>query len=171
MLEVQLVKMRRSFAILKFVHRQFPTFFRLKMRFFNTYIWPHLYMLSTIFCMLSKFLQNRVCAFYRRCLRLIFCLFECSTVDLHGTFALPTLQDRFRKSLVKRLASVQKHEPDLLDCVLSYKHLYNQYYRHYKEAPFFRNLSVGRPNKRIAAFLNSNCETYLDKLCNFVWDI
>jgi hypothetical protein len=72
MLDGQLAKLRKSYAILKYIHRAFPVFFTLKMRFFQTYTWPHLYTLASIFCLFSTTSQNRVNSFYRRCLRLIY---------------------------------------------------------------------------------------------------
>jgi hypothetical protein len=170
MIDAQLVKMRRAYQILKYIHRQFPMFFSLKSRFFNTYIWPHLYMLSTIYCLLSNTNKNRISAFYRRCLRLTFCLFQCPTISLHSHFALPTLEQRFRKSLKKRMLSIQRHEPDFLDCVLANKHVFNVISRHYREKKFLRAMPQGRPSKRTISFLDADCETFFHKLCKFVWN-
>jgi hypothetical protein len=63
---------------------------KLKMKFFNTYIWPHMHMMATIYY-LSNTARERLAAFYRRCLRLIHFLFQCPTVDLHHHFQLPTI--------------------------------------------------------------------------------
>ncbi|CAF1552707.1 unnamed protein product [Rotaria magnacalcarata] len=43
MIHAQFIKLRKSYAILKYIHCAFPTYFTLKMRFFQTYTWPHLY--------------------------------------------------------------------------------------------------------------------------------
>ena len=103
MLDTQMVKLRKSYSILKHIHRTFPTFFTLKMRFFQTYTWPHLYTLSTIFCILSTSNQNKINSFYRRCLRLIFCIYRVSTNDLHESLKLPTLIEKYRSCLGKRI--------------------------------------------------------------------
>ena len=79
MVDDQLKKYRQTYSILKHIHRQFPTFFKLKHLFFSTYILPHLYSLSTIYCLLSNTLKERLNSFYRRCLRMKYHLFECPT--------------------------------------------------------------------------------------------
>ncbi len=71
MIDTQFIKFRKAYMILKFIHRQFLSFFKLKMKFFNTYIWPHMYMMATIYCLLSTTSRERLASFYRRCLRLI----------------------------------------------------------------------------------------------------
>jgi len=40
----KLQKCRQTYSILKHIHRQFPTFYKLKLLFFNTYIWSHLFL-------------------------------------------------------------------------------------------------------------------------------
>ncbi len=90
MIDAQFLKLRKAYVILKFIHRQFPSFLKLKMKFFNTYIWPHMHMMATIYY-LSNTARERLAAFYRRCLRLIHFLFQCPTVDLHHHFQLPTI--------------------------------------------------------------------------------
>ena len=105
-LDAQLVKTRRSFIIMKYIHKHFAAQFQLRSRFFNAYIWPHMNMLSTIFCICSQSLRNELSAFYRRCLRLINCLYRCPSTNLQDTYGLPALEDRLRKTLRRRLAAI-----------------------------------------------------------------
>jgi hypothetical protein len=95
MIDDQLKKCRQMYSILKHIHRQFLTFYKLKLLSFNTYIWPHLFSMSSIYCLLSNSLKERINSFYRRCLRMIYHLFECPTKDLHLNFHLPTLKEEF----------------------------------------------------------------------------
>ncbi len=44
--------------ILKFIHRQFPSFMKLKIKFFNAYVWSHLYIMSTIYCLFFKTISS-----------------------------------------------------------------------------------------------------------------
>jgi hypothetical protein len=97
MIDAQFIKLRKAHIILKFIHRNFPSFSRLKMKFFNTYIWPHLFIMATIYCLISNTSRERLAAFYRRCLRLIHLLFQCPTEQLHQHFHLPTLERRYKK--------------------------------------------------------------------------
>lgn len=168
MLDAQFVKLRKAYSILKFIHQQFPSFLELKLKFFNTYIWPHLYMLPTIYCLLSSTSRDRVAAFYRRCLRLIYCLFQCPTEDLHDHFKLPTIEQRFKKCLLKRLKTIQQYEPILIDTVLQNKQLINKLHNHYRIKANLRNMPTGRPNKRLAAFIDTDNSTFFDHLCEFV---
>ncbi|CAF2070985.1 unnamed protein product [Rotaria magnacalcarata] len=168
MIDAQFIKLRKAYAILKFIHRQFPSFLKLKIKFFNTYVWPHLYMLSTIYCLFSITSRERIAAFYRRCLRLIYCLFQCPTEDLHEHFKLPTIEHRFKKCLSKRMKSIQRYEPIFIDSVLQNKHLFNMLYHHYRIKANIRNMPAGRPSNRISAFLNTDCSTFFDQLCQFV---
>ena len=54
LIDSQTTKMRKAYSILKFIHKQFPSFFTLKVKFFITYIWPHLYMMATVCCLFSR---------------------------------------------------------------------------------------------------------------------
>jgi hypothetical protein len=45
--------------------------------------------MSTIYCLLSKIPKERINSFYRKCLRMIYHLFQCPTADLHEVFRLP----------------------------------------------------------------------------------
>ena len=85
------------------LYNQYQSAISLKFKFFQAYVWPHMFMMSSIYCLMSHSNQNRLDSFYRRCLRLIYCLFQCPTDDLHNHFKLPTLKDRFRMSLQKRI--------------------------------------------------------------------
>ncbi|CAF2053604.1 unnamed protein product [Rotaria magnacalcarata] len=169
MIDAQFSKLRKAYAILKFIHRQFPSFFELKVKFFNTYIWPHLYMLSSIYCLFSITSRDRVAAFYRRCLRLINCLFQCPTDDLHDHFKLPTIEQRFKKCLSKRMRCIQLYEPIFIDSVLQNKHLLNILYKHYRIKSYLQRMQEGRPNKRLSSFLDKDCYTFFDHLCHFVF--
>ncbi len=161
-----LSKCRKSYSILKHIHRRFPAFFKLKLRFFNTYTWPHLYAMSTIYCLLSKTLREKINSFYRKCLRMIYHLFQCPTTDLHETFRLPTLEEKYRKSLAKRLNNIQQHEQQLIECFLMHKNIVNKTCQHYHEKPCIQSMPRGRPSTRIRNFYN-NSTTYLDNLLNF----
>jgi hypothetical protein len=167
MVDDQLKKCRQTYSILKHIHRQFPTFFKLKLLFFGTYIWPHLYSLSTIYCLLSNTLKERPNSFYRRCLRMIYHLFECPTADLHTKFLLPTLEEKFRKSLKKRLYSIEQHEQELLGCYLMNKNVINKTRQHYLERSCIQYLPRGRPSTRLIEF-HQDTPTFFDKLMVFV---
>jgi hypothetical protein len=169
MIDAQFIKFRKAYMILKFIHRQFPSFFKLKMKFFNTYIWPHMYMMATIYCLLSKTSQERLAAFYRRCLRLIHCLFQCPTEELHRHFQLPTIEQRYRKCLLKRMKNIQLYEPLLIECALQYKYLFIVLYNHYRIRAHLRYMPVGRPTKSLTSFLDNDCCTFLDYLFEFVF--
>lgn len=167
MLDTQFAKLRKSFTILKYIHCAFPIFFKLKLKFFQTYAWPHFLMLATIFCLLSQTNQNRINSLYRRYLRIIYCIFRTPTVDLHTSLKLPTLNDLFHKYLQKRLKNIQLFEQESLDCFLLYKNVQNELQLHYNNKPFIPYLPTGRPNKRITSLINNNSDTFMDKLINF----
>ena len=169
MIDAQFIKLRKAYVILKYIHRQFPSFNQLKTKFFNTYIWPHLYMMATIYCLFNQFSRDRLAAFYRRCLRLIFQLYQCPTKDLHGLFKLPTIDERFKRSLMKRTMNIQMFEPSLIDCVLQYKHLMNVLHDHYHVKASIKHLPQGRPNNGLSALVDSSHCTYFDRLINFVF--
>ena len=168
MIEAQFIKLRKAYVILKYIHRQFPSFNHLKLKFFNTYVWPHLYMLSTIYCMFSTTSRDRVAAFYRRCMRLIYQLFRCPTQELHSHFKLPTIEQRFKKSLLKRMTSIQRHESSLIDYTLQFKHLRNIMLHHYRVKPCIKYMPQGRPSKRFLSLLDTDISTFFDLLCEFV---
>ncbi|CAF1452565.1 unnamed protein product [Adineta steineri] len=169
MIDAQFLKLRKAYIILKFIHQQFPSFSKLKMKFFNTYIWPHMYMMATIYCLFPNTSCERVAAFYRRCLRLIHCLFQCPTVDLHQHFQLPTIEKRFKKSLVKRMKNIQLHEPMFIECALQYKFLFNTIYYHYRIKANIKYMPAGRPTTRLTSYLDNEGHTYFDRLCDFVF--
>ena len=103
MIDSQFIKLRKGYEIMKWIHRQFSASIRLIIRFWNTYLWPHLNMMATIYFLLSFTVQDRVTAFYRRCQRLINCLFECSPEEICEHFHTPTLDQKLRRCLPKRL--------------------------------------------------------------------
>ena len=156
-----------GYSILKYIHRPFPAAFQLKQRFFNTYIWPHLYVLSTIYCLLSLSAQKQLNAFYRRCLRLIYSVFQCSTADLHTSLQLPILEFKLKNGLIKRLKNIQAYEHDLVEQVLWDKNMSNILHQHYHVKPFLRGMPRGRPNKRISTLSDCTQQTFFDKLCTF----
>lgn len=168
MIDAQLTKSRKAYQILKHIHRQFPSHVKLKMKFFNTYIWPHLYLTSTIYCMLSQTGQKRLASFYRRCLRMIHLLFQCPSEELHNHFNLPTIEKRFKSSLQKRLKNIQLHEHSLIECSLQAKYQFNVLHQHYRTKPFLNMMPQGRPNKRLVSLLDSDTLTFFDRLCNLV---
>ena len=170
LLDDQFIKLRRTYAIMKFIHQQFPSYFKLKERFFSTYIWPHIYLLSTIYCLMSFTAKQRIDGFYRRCLRIIYCLYQCSTADLHDEFRLPTLTSRYKKCLLNRVKSIQLYEPDLISCYLLRKKVINIMASHYTEKACIPGLQKGRPNKKIIAMYNNeDTNTFLDHLLNFIF--
>ena len=121
----QLRKCRRTYSILKYIHQRFPSFFKLKQRAFNTYIWPHLHSISSLYCLLSKSQKDKLNGFYRRCLHIIYHLFHCSTDDLHKVFRLPTLEDKFSKCVRKKVNNIALHERELIGCYLMHKNIVN----------------------------------------------
>ena len=165
--DAQLEKCRQAYHIIKYIHRQFPSFYKPKLRFFTIYIWPHLSALASIYCLLSDSLKKRINSFYRRCLRIIYYLFQCSTIDLHTKFSLPTLEEKFQKSLVKRLYNIEQHEQELITCYLMNKSIVNTTRHHYTEKPCIPSLPRGRLRTRIPRFYQ-NITTYFDKLLQFV---
>jgi hypothetical protein len=127
--------------------------------------------ISTIYCLLSPTAKERINGFYRRSLRMIYCLYQCPTIDLHDSFGLPTLETKYKKCLTNIIKSIQIHEPELISCYLLRKNIENIVTSHYNEKACIPWLQRGRPNKRIVAFYNSqnNDDTFLDKLLNFVY--
>lgn len=107
LIDAQTIKMRKAYNILKYIHKQFPSFFKVKIKFFNTFIWPHLYMMGTTYCLFSRSSRERIAGFYQRCMKLIYYLFECSSEDLHQRFQLPTIEQKYTKCLRKRLKNIQ----------------------------------------------------------------
>jgi hypothetical protein len=170
MIDAQFIKLRKAYSIIKFIHRQFPSHIKLKMKFFNTYIWPHLYMMATIYCLFSYTSRKRVASFYRRCLRIINLLYQCPTEDLHNKFQLPTIEKRYKKSLAKRMKSIQLHEPAFIDYVLEYKYLFNVVYKHYRENAYLNDMPLGRPGETLTSFLDNDCHTFFDYLCEFIYN-
>jgi hypothetical protein len=169
MIDAQFIKLRKAYIILKYIHRQFPTFSELKIKFFNTYIWPHMYMMATIYCLFSNTSRERLASFFRRCLRLIHCLFQCPTEDLHHHFHLPTIEKRFKKCLVKRMKNIQLYESMFIECTLQYKYLHSILYHHYRIRSHLRYMPLGRPSIRLTSFLEKDCRTFFDHLCEFAF--
>jgi hypothetical protein len=163
----QLQKCRQSYLIMKYIHCHFPAYFNLKLRFFNTYTWPHLYAMSTIYCLLSKTLKEKINSFYRRCLRIIYNLFQTPSDDLHQVYHLPTLEEKYRKCLIKRLNSIERYEQELIGCYLMHKNITNKTRQHYREIACIQALPRGRPSTRMTTFYNDTT-TFIDKLFQFL---
>lgn len=72
--------------------------FKIKNQFFNMHIWPHMCMITPIYCLFPRSSQERIETLCRRCLRLIHYLFQCSTVDLQHYFRLPTLEQLYKNA-------------------------------------------------------------------------
>ena len=168
MIEAQLGKLRKAYAILKYIHRQFPMAARLKNKFFTTYMWPHLYSMASFYVLLSASAQERLAAFFRRNMRLIHGLFQCPTNDLHEVFKLPTLECRYRQCLRKRLKSIQRFEQAFIDNALQMKNLRNCLQDHYRGKRKLALMPTGRPNRRTVKLLESDSPSFLDRLLDFV---
>ena len=166
LVDAQLEKYHQAYHIIKYIHRQFPSFYKLKSRFFTIYIWAHLSALASIYCLLSDSLKERINSFHRRCLRIIYHLFQCSTIDLHTKFSLPTLEEKFKKSLARRLHNIEQHEQELIACYLMNKSIINTTRHYYTEKSCIPSLPRGRPSTRIIRFYQ-NTTTYFDKLLQF----
>ena len=134
--------------VIKYIHRQFLSF-KLKLRFFNTYTWPHLYVMSTIHCLLSKSLKEEINGFYRRCRRMIYHLFQCPTNELHQGFCLPTLEEKYRNCLTKRLSSIKQYEQELISYYLMHINIVNKTRYNYLVKLSMQALSRGQSNTRI----------------------
>jgi len=124
------------------------------------YTWPHLYAMSIIYCLLSKTQKERINSFYRKCLRIIYHLFQCSTADLHEVFRLPTPEEKYRKCLAKQLNNI---EQELIGCYLIHKNVVNTARRHYLQKRCIPSMPSGRPSTRMTNFYNKST-TFLDKL-------
>src|ERR1700722_13414802 len=122
--------------------------------------------MSTIYCLLSKTNQQKISGFYRRCLRMIYHLFQGPTSDLHETFRLPTLEEKYRKNLTKRLANIQQHEQEWIACYLMNKNTVNKTRQHYQEESCIQSMPRGRPSTRMTTFYNDS-SSFLDKLLQF----
>jgi hypothetical protein len=110
------------------------------------------FVMATLYSILSNSLRKGINSFYRRCLRIICYLFECLTIDPHNRFLSPTLEEIFRKDLVKRLNNIQQHEQELIACYLMNKTVMNTTHHHYKEKPYIQSLSRSRPSTQMTKF-------------------
>ena len=98
-----------------------------------------------------------------------YCLYQCSTTDLHNTFGLQTLEEKFKKCLKNRLKSIQLYEPELITCYLLRKNVTNVVTIHYTEKAIIEWLPAERPNKKIVAMYSKQGSSisFLDELLNF----
>jgi hypothetical protein len=76
MIDSQMAKLRKTYSIMKYIHRQYPMSKHLKNNFFNRYMWLHLYRLALVYVLLVETVLERLAAFYRRCMRLVNSLFQ-----------------------------------------------------------------------------------------------
>jgi hypothetical protein len=104
---------------------------------------------------------------YRRCLRITYHLFECSTINLHTKFLLPTLEEKFQKSLMKWLNNIEQYEQEIVACYLMNKTIFNTTHYHYTEKSCVQFLSRGRPSTHLNKFYQTS-PTFFDKLVQFV---
>ena len=168
MIDSTLAKLRKSYSIMKYIHRQYPMSVKLKNKFINTYMWPHFYSLATIYVLLATTSRERISAFYRRCMRLVNSFFQCPTNELDQHFNLSTIEDRYRRCLRKRLVSIQLFETTLIDTALQAKYLHNELRKHYREKRSLPLMPLGRPKKRLVALVDHHRPTFLDLLLAFV---
>ena len=106
--------------------------------------------------------------FYRRCLRLIYRLFQCPTEGLNNRFMLPTLKNGFKSSVQKRIKNIQQYEHELLDFYLQFKQLKNVFFIHYQENPCIKDLPTGRSSNRLTSLATSAQPTQIHKLISFI---
>ena len=137
-------KMQKTYQILKYIHRQFPASVKLKNKAFSTCVWPNMKMVSSVYCLLAKSTQNRVAAFHRKCLRLIFNLFLCPTVDLHQHFQLASVEEKYKTNLSRRMINIQQYDLSLIDCILQHKNLRSKLFTHYREKSNIRHIPCSR---------------------------
>jgi hypothetical protein len=142
----------------------------LRNNFFNTFMWPHLYGLATMYFILVETARERLAAFYRRCMRLVNSLFQCPTNELQLHFKIPTIEDRYKRSLRKGLANTQRFEPTLIDTDHQAKYLHNELRKHYREKPKLSLMPQGCPNKMLVTLVDHHRPTFLDQLLAFVND-
>ena len=120
------IQLRKAYVILKCIHQQFSSFSELKAKFFNAYIWPHLYMMATIYCFLLKTSRERLASFYQRFLRPIHYPFQRCTENLHHHFHLRTIEQRYEKCLLKRMKNIQLYESVFIESVSQHKYLFTK---------------------------------------------
>lgn len=64
------------------------------------------YAVLTAYCLPEKSTQNRVATFDWRCVRLIFNLFFYPTVNLCQHFWLPSVEEKYKKSVIRRTNNI-----------------------------------------------------------------
>ena len=163
----QLIKMNNVFPILKYIHKQYPIFFSFKTRFFNAFIWPHFNYISIIYVLCSPATQETIHRFYRKCLRIIYCLQYTTNHELHEQLKLPTLRTRFQKIIQKRLLQIQQHEQELLATIGQHQQLKITLEKHFTKQKCIPHLPKGRLRKRIINFYQNNKQTIFDRLLSF----
>lgn len=163
----QLTKMNNGLRILRYIHKSYPTFFKLKHRFFSAFVWLHFIFISVIYVLCSSTTQELCHRFYRKCLRIIFSLPYSSNTELHALLKLPMLTDRFRPILQRRLYKIQNYELPLLNTINQHQHMKLTFQKHYTEEKCIPNLLIGRPRKRIRNLYQNNTPTLFDKLLSF----
>ena len=71
-------------------------------------------------------------------------MFGCPTKNLHVNFQFPTLEEKFRKSLVKRLNSIKRNEQELISCYIMNKTIINKTRQYYLEKSRISSQPRGR---------------------------
>ena len=166
MIDEQLRKCKKACSILKHIHRYFPSCLKLKSLFYTTYIWPHISSLSTIYCLTSTYQQERLNGFYRRCLRITYCLFQCPTLSLHQSLRLATLKQKLQQAATKRLFKMQTLEPEIVACYIASKTTVNVIQCHFETKKCVEALPNGRAGNRLF-HLFEDTTTFFEKLFQF----
>ena len=120
-----------------------------------------------VYCFLAKSTQNRVAAFYRKCLRLIYNLLLRPIVDLHQHFRLPSVQRKYQKSLIRRMNNIQQYDLSLDDCIVQQKNLRSTVFTHYRELSNIRHMPRGCATRRLAKLIDNDMPTFSDRLVDF----
>lgn len=102
--------------------------------------------------------------FYRRCMRFINYLFQCPTNELDHHVNLPTIEDRFKRYLRKRLVKIQLFELTLIHNVPQAKNLHNKLRQRSREKRKLLLIPQGRPSKRFITLSDHTRPTFLDLL-------
>ena len=67
------------------------------------------------------------------------------------------------------MRNIQLYESVFLESVLQYKYLFILPYEHYRAKSYLKYMPADRPNKRLTSFLDNDCRTFFDRLCEFVF--
>ncbi|CAF3931902.1 unnamed protein product [Rotaria sp. Silwood1] len=103
----------------------------------------------------------------QKCLRIIYCLQYTTNIELHETWSLPTLQNRFQRIIQKRLTTIQNHEMPMLRYIHQYQQIKITLQKHFTLQKCIPHLLIGRPRKRTKKFYQNDTPTLFDKLLDF----